>query len=308
MPKGTRVEKVYKALLREGHSKASAAKIAGQSLKTGRKYVPKFSFIFPARGHQDKLKRTLDSIVRTTSRLQDVEVLIAVDSDDNELKNVGYNGGLDVTFFEYPPRKDILCCYYNALAKKAKGDVIWVWSQECFLRTMNWDKIARKHIKRHPKWDVWLAMPRDITLLEEMPDGRWKTKIQGNPITKEEFSCYYMLSRKAYEALGFVQKPELRMWGSDLYMCMLFANPLVNRRIEMREIEVVSEDPNPTMASGGTNKLEVYQEDLKIMESKGLCTIKDGIVAYNVESELKRLKKHILLPRMWRLDMLNEGS
>jgi len=41
MPKGTRVERVYKALLREGYSKASAARIAqsktGQSLKTGRK-------------------------------------------------------------------------------------------------------------------------------------------------------------------------------------------------------------------------------------------------------------------------------
>ena len=41
MPKGSKVEKVYKALLRKGHSKASAARIAQsqtkQSLKTGRK-------------------------------------------------------------------------------------------------------------------------------------------------------------------------------------------------------------------------------------------------------------------------------
>ncbi len=41
MPKGSKVEKVYKAILREGKSKASAAKISQsvtkQSLKTGRK-------------------------------------------------------------------------------------------------------------------------------------------------------------------------------------------------------------------------------------------------------------------------------
>jgi len=41
MPKGSRVEKVYKALLREGKSEAAAARIAqaatGKSLKTGRK-------------------------------------------------------------------------------------------------------------------------------------------------------------------------------------------------------------------------------------------------------------------------------
>lgn len=41
MPKGTKVHRVYEALLREGKSKASAAKIAqaktGQSLATGRK-------------------------------------------------------------------------------------------------------------------------------------------------------------------------------------------------------------------------------------------------------------------------------
>ena len=40
MPKGTRVEKMYKALLKEGYSKGSAARIAqsktGKSLSTGR--------------------------------------------------------------------------------------------------------------------------------------------------------------------------------------------------------------------------------------------------------------------------------
>ena len=41
MPKNTRVDKLFKALRREGHSKSSAARIAqaktGRSLKTGRR-------------------------------------------------------------------------------------------------------------------------------------------------------------------------------------------------------------------------------------------------------------------------------
>lgn len=41
MPKGTKVDRVYQALLKEGKSKASAARIAqaktGKSLQTGRK-------------------------------------------------------------------------------------------------------------------------------------------------------------------------------------------------------------------------------------------------------------------------------
>ena len=41
MPKGTKVHEIYKALLKDGHSKASAARIAqektGKSLATGRK-------------------------------------------------------------------------------------------------------------------------------------------------------------------------------------------------------------------------------------------------------------------------------
>ena len=41
MPRGTKVHKLYEHLEKEGHSKASAAKIAqsktGKSLKTGRK-------------------------------------------------------------------------------------------------------------------------------------------------------------------------------------------------------------------------------------------------------------------------------
>ena len=41
MPKGTKVEKIYKAIVRSGKSKASAARIAqsktGKSLATGKK-------------------------------------------------------------------------------------------------------------------------------------------------------------------------------------------------------------------------------------------------------------------------------
>lgn len=41
MPKGTKVHKMYEALVKQGKSKGSAARIAqsrtGQSLKTGRK-------------------------------------------------------------------------------------------------------------------------------------------------------------------------------------------------------------------------------------------------------------------------------
>ena len=40
MPEGTKVDKIYKPLLKEGHSNGSAARIAqsksGQSLKTGK--------------------------------------------------------------------------------------------------------------------------------------------------------------------------------------------------------------------------------------------------------------------------------
>lgn len=40
MPEGSKVDRVYKALLKQGHSKGSAAKIAqaqtGQALKTGK--------------------------------------------------------------------------------------------------------------------------------------------------------------------------------------------------------------------------------------------------------------------------------
>jgi hypothetical protein len=41
MPKGTKVDKVYQSLLRDGHTKESAARIAqkvtGKSLATGKK-------------------------------------------------------------------------------------------------------------------------------------------------------------------------------------------------------------------------------------------------------------------------------
>lgn len=251
----------------------------------------KFSLIFPSRGSNDMLLKTLGSIVRQTARLRDVEVIVGIDDDDNELLGFHYS---DLSFkkYVYPRHINNFAFYYNDLASKVTGDVIWVWSTENYMATRYWDKIATKLIKRK-RWSIWYGCPKDFVVSNGM------TMASGHPVTGQRFSCFPMIPRKVYETLGFVHKPDLRVWGSDLYMYMLFSN--VERIIPMDEIEVMSLD-----TSKRKDRMDIYREDLIEMERKGLAKInrETGSVAMNIAKDVHKLKNVIAIPRMYRLEML----
>ena len=248
----------------------------------------RFSFIFPARGDNEKLLRSLGSIVRQTSRLKDIEVVVGIDDDDHELLGMDYP---DLNFKKhiYKRHKDNFAFYYNDLASKSTGDVLWVWSQENYLATRNWDRIATKLIKRS-QWEIWYGMPKDFVVKNA------RTMSSGHPKTGERFTCFPMFSRKAYEALGFVHKPDLRMWGADLYSYMLFSN--VEHIIDMGRIEVMS------MESQRIDRMDIYQQDLLEMQRKGLAKIKGTTVSMNIAVDARKLRYAIGIPRMYRLDMI----
>jgi len=237
----------------------------------------KFSIICPTRGRVNFIRRSLLSIQKHTYNIDNVEVLLAVDNDDEEMENFWFKG-VNLRIYKFD-RKECFGEYYNDLAKKATGDVIWVWSDEVLLCTNRWDHMVEKKVKKS-RWKVWLGETSDFIV----KDG--KTVAFGHPITQERFSCFPMVSREAYEALGYVHVNSLRVWGADLYLFMTFKH--VGRIIRMDKIELMHAWKHDEA------KRAIYREDLERMVKVGKAVkLPDNRVGFDIADDVKRLRDYI---------------
>lgn len=215
--------------------------------------------------------------------MDNVEVLLAVDKDDAEM--VGFwIKGVNLRIYKFD-RKESFGEYYNALAEKADGDVLWVWSDEVLLCTDRWDRIAEKIIKKK-KWGVWLGETADFIV----KDG--KTMAFGHPVTQERFSCFPMISREAYQALGYVHYKGFRAWGADLYLFMTFKH--IGRLINLdKKVELMHSWEHDE------SKREIYREDLEKMVKEGKAVrLPEGKVGFDIAEDVQRLRDRIGEPML----------
>jgi len=249
----------------------------------------KFSFVFPTRGRLEGLKKTLDSIAETTHNLNNVQVLIAVDEDEKDLYKICSTPALEVLVCK---RQDGFSSYFNKLLPLVKGDAVWVWGDDNIIVTQNWDRIIEKAVKK-TGWDVWYGTPTTFYITDDN-----RIAASTNPVTKKMFCCFPLISRKACEGLGYIITPKLRYWGADLYMDMLFNR--VGRIIPMETLVKVrskksSEADNP-------ERMKIYQDDLdRMIANKEAELTSPNVVTYDMRGEIAKLRKAMVIPRMYRL-------
>ena len=121
-----------------------------------KKHETKFSIaaLIPTRGRTDKLSRSVFSLVNRATNLKKLQLLFAFDHDDSV--------GLAHFTTVIQPWLDDKCVeyaamgfeslgyaglnqYYNALAKEADADWLFVWNDDAVMETAGWDKIVARH-------------------------------------------------------------------------------------------------------------------------------------------------------------------
>ena len=150
------------------------------------------SILIPSRNRFDTLVKSLTSLRKNTYDNENVEYLLRFDDDDKEY--ITRKSELDSLDIHYKtiigPRKggyDSLHEYLNELIIDAKGEFYFIWNDDAYMKTKNWDKeiipyqgrgiilqvqnntncpafpIVSKnlitpmgHISLHPSTDVWL--------------------------------------------------------------------------------------------------------------------------------------------------------
>jgi len=243
----------------------------------------KFSIIFPTRGRTTYLNRALESIKACTKKKHNVEVLIGIDDDDQEMKDFSFKGvNLKKHIFKENCGDFNGHAYrVNSLAEECTTDAIWLLSDEIVLHTKCWDKIVERKIK-DSKMKVWYGETSDFVVRGA------NTEYSLHPLTGERFSCFPMVSRYAFKALGYITTPKLRGWGSDLYLRMLFSNPYIMKIIDLHDIEVEH------TTSVSSNRMSDYKEDLARMVKAGDAEyLPNNVIKFNIHRELLNLRKEI---------------
>lgn len=174
----------------------------------------KFSILIPSRGRPGQLETLLESIKERTARIHNVDVWIALDLDDPYHQQYLDIPGHTVSYHvHHTRRKECFPEYYNDLAYLSKGDVLWTLNDDCVIATDRWDEMVRHKIGDHT---IWYGDVGDSTR---------------NFNNNGEYSCFPMMSREAFNTLGYFFNPKNKTHGTDKFLKMVFEKagaPIIN--------------------------------------------------------------------------------
>lgn len=107
------------------------------------------SVTFASRGRPDSLITAVTSLTQNAARPGDLEIIIAVDPDDDASHDLVQDGHLPAParLWTAPERfgYNNLHLYLNALAKQATGDWVFWFNDDMLMQTPGWDDIIDTH-------------------------------------------------------------------------------------------------------------------------------------------------------------------
>jgi glycosyltransferase involved in cell wall biosynthesis len=226
-----------------------------------------FSIIFPTRNNVKGLKRFFNSLERTTKRKDRLEVLIAVDDDDEQLKEIceaTSKYSFDIQIYLTQRTDNFSDDYYNFLSSKANGRNIWACNDDIWIRTDGWDNLIRQAIKR-VGWSIYMVDVNDSTRFHKETNQVWP--------------CFPMVSKEAIDVMGFLFYPQIRVYPADKVIYQLFLN--IVRVIECLDVEVVH-DHIPETSPAKSRLMRLFLEDKA-----------SGALNVNITKELSSLLRAI---------------
>ena len=159
-----------------------------------------FSLFLNTRKRVELLSNLLESIVKTTHKLDEIELLIYIDDDDQEsahfLEAYTQIPSLKILSGERPQN---ISSNLNKLAATCKGDFLFVLNDDVKFLTPDWDSIILEQTA-DIKNQIYLIVASPAYPYPEFP----------------------ILTKRAYEALGFFFDEELPGHYADLRLWNVF--------------------------------------------------------------------------------------
>ena len=242
-----------------------------------------FSLLIPTRDRAVERDRLLKSIITTTTNLNDIEILFAVDRDDLRTQEILSEtiktfSNLNIKYFIRNRSIFLNRDYYNWLSGFASGNFYWVIGDDLVFAFNGWDVYLKNRIEDYlkDKHDRIVCVgPKDDT---------------PKPGSLPYFPCFPIVSKEAVKAIGFVLHPNIPTWGADYALYCLYK--------EVPRILVINENTFLNHISYHTKKVESDAlnrrvgeifNSLKMMPQYNV----DRIIKEEVPQQINYLKNYI---------------
>jgi len=174
----------------------------------------------------------MDTVWKNTTQKKNVQVLFACDNDDNLSQDyvksiiMRYHQ-MDVQLHKRPRTEFINNDYYNWLAKKATGDMLWILADDLQLIYNGWDTKFAPIIE-------WFQ--------QDKPDKIYCVSIRDNTPPPShrlpKFPCFPMFPKEVLQYLGYLLYYKVPNWGAD-YIAYATFKP-IERLLEIKDVNYIN--------------------------------------------------------------------
>ena len=102
------------------------------------------SLLLPTRKRPDNIQRLWLSVLDTADNVSDIEMILAVDDDDDSYDNLELLNNPNIDLQKYP--RMVLSEYWNRCYERSEGDILMHCGDDIIFRTKGWDTIVKNAI------------------------------------------------------------------------------------------------------------------------------------------------------------------
>jgi hypothetical protein len=187
----------------------------------------KYSLLCPTRFRHTQRFKLIKSIIATTENIKDIELLFAIDKDDDQSEDHIKDAQkkypeLKIRVFKRNRSNFLNRDYYNWLSGFANGLYHWAIGDDVRFMMKGWDTYLQSRI------EGYLKNKKDRIACVSVKDNTPKPSS-----TLPNFPCFPLVTREAIKALGFLVHPNVPTWGADYVLYRLYVG--TNRLLEVQE-------------------------------------------------------------------------
>lgn len=183
-----------------------------------------FSLVFATRKRPDLLEGLFKSLLETTKELDKIEVMPVCDNDDHEtINHIKYLETIIPSKFLIRERSSYLNRdYINYAASMSKGKYIFILNDDVLFQTKDWDEKSLNELENY------LLNKPDRIVYGMTDDGMDQLRTKQNL----QYAGFPIISREAFNSLGYAMYPEFKSWGADTHLYRIFE--IVNRILNIK--------------------------------------------------------------------------
>lgn len=171
--------------------------------------------------------------------------------------------------------------YWNPLAKKAKGDIIFGLTNDCIIQTKNFDQILFNAFEEHKtkhRHDVVQFLVDDDSGMGKtssrsstaLKSDRWnsgkmdklKAIEKSQDKVRNDFCSLVILSKSAVETIGGIVPDEIQLAEGDQYIDSIFKNTIAPSQLDLTS-EIITQDH-----SYHTERVDLSDEEEKRLDAE----------------------------------------